>query len=85
MLSANEPTPMAPEEAPKILQGMCHEEIPPPTKTPTDQEKGRGTLLLGTNAAGDAIVQLEILSDTAPVVVIPMKGDGDKQCEVFFL
>ena len=45
----------------------------------------RGALLLGKNAAGDGIGQLEILSDAAPVVVIAMKGDGDKQCDRVFL
>ena len=42
---------------------------------------GEGALLLGINAAGDAIELSEILSDTAPAVVIPMTGKGDKQCD----
>ena len=72
---------MAPEEAPGINPGMGHGETPPPT-TPTDQEKGGGALLLGTNAAGDVIVQLEILSDTVPVVVIPMTGEGEGEKKI---
>ena len=72
MPSAKEPTPMAPEDAPGILPGMSHGEILPPATTPTDQdqEKEGGALLLGRNAAGGAIGQLKILSDTAPAVVI---------------
>ena len=74
---------MAPEEVPGI-PGTSLEEIPPPTRTPTDPEKGGGALLLGMNTAGDAIEHSEILSDTAPAVVIPMKGDGDRQCDSGF-
>ena len=69
MPSAKEPTPMAPEEAPGILPGTSQGETLPPTTIPTDQETGGGSLLLGKNAAGDAIPQFVILSDTAPAVV----------------
>ena len=71
---------MAPEEVPGIPETSL-EEIPPPTRTPTDPEKEGDALFLGMNAAGDAIEQSETLSDTALAVVIPMKGDGDRQCD----
>ena len=74
---------MAPEEVPGILPGMSQRENHPPITTPKDQdpEKGGGALLLGTNTTGGAMGQLENLSDTAPAVVIPMTGKGDKQCD----
>ena len=74
MSSAREPNPKAPEEAPGILPGTSLRESPP-IPTPTSPEIGEGALLLGKYAARDAIPQFVILSDTAPAMVIPMKGD----------
>ena len=63
MPSANEPTPMAPEEYPGIITGMGHRENHPPVTTPKDQdpEKGGGALPPGMNIAGCVIGQLENL------------------------
>ena len=44
-------------------------------------EIGEGALLLGMIAAGNATVLSVIQNGFAPVVAIPMTGDGDKPCD----
>ena len=52
--------------------------------TGIDPEIGEGALLLGMIAAGNAIVLFVIQNGFAPVVAIPMTGDGDKPCDMGF-
>ena len=71
---------MAPKEAPGTVPGTSQKEDPP-TPIQTGPEIGEGALLLGTIAAGGAAVLFVIQSGFAPVVVIPMTGEGDKSCD----
>ena len=71
---------MAPEEAPGIVPGTSQKEDPP-TPIQIGPDIGEGALLLGTIAAGGATVLFVIQSGIAPVVVIPMTGEGDKPCD----
>ena len=77
---------MAREEAPGTIPGTGQkEDLPnPPTPTGIDPEIGEGALLLGMIAAGNAIVLFVIQNGFAPVVAIPMTGDGDKPCDMGF-
>ena len=71
---------MAPEEAPGIVPGTSQKEDPP-TPIQIGPETGEGDLLLRKIAAGGATVLFVIQSGFAPVVVIPMTGEGDKSCD----
>ena len=71
---------MVPEEAPGIVPGTSQKEDPP-TPTQTGPEIGEDALLLGTISAGGATILFVIQSGIAPVVVIPMTGEGDKPCD----
>ena len=77
---------MAREEAPGMIPGTGQKEDHPNPPTPTgiDPEIGEGALLLGMIAAGNAIVLFVIQNGFAPVVAIPMTGDGDKPCDMGF-
>ena len=77
---------MAREEAPGMIPGTSQKDDLLDLQTPTkiDPEIGEGALLLGMIAAGDATVLFVIQSGFVPVVVIPMTGEGDKQCDRVF-
>ena len=71
---------MAREEAPGMIPGTSQkDDLQTPTKI--DPEIGEGALLLGMIVAGGATVLFVIQSGFAPVVVIPMTGEGDKPCD----
>ena len=77
---------MAREEDPGVIPGMSQKDDLPNLLTPTrkDPEIGEGALLLGMIAAGNATVLSVIQNGFAPVVAIPMTGDGDKPCDMGF-
>ena len=54
------------------------------TPTGKDPETGEDAPLLGTISAGGAAILFVIQSGIAPVVVIPMTGEGDKPCDQGF-
>ena len=74
---------MAREEAPGMIPGTSQKDDLLDLQTPTkiDPEIGEGALLLGMIAAGNATVLFVIQNGFAPVVAIPMTGDGDKPCD----
>ena len=74
---------MAREEDPGVIPGTSQKDDLPNLLTPTrkDPEIGEGALLLGMIAAGNATVLSVIQNGFAPVVAIPMTGDGDKPCD----
>ena len=74
---------MTREEAPGMIPGTGQKDDLPNLPTPTgiDPEIGEGPLLLGMIAAGNATVLSVIQNGFAPVVAIPMTGDGDKPCD----
>ena len=71
---------MAREEAPGTIPGTSQKEDPP-NPAEIDPEIGEGVLLLWMIAAGNATSLFVIQNGFAPVVTIPMTGDGDKPCD----